>query len=70
MFVLLFPKVEYIFVCASSLWPYDNICDTKFIPLCRASRAACNHLCSINAKRKAFIGERKLAGRSIIGIRN
>ena len=65
-----FRKVEYIFVCASPLWPYDNICDTKFIPLCRASKAACNSVCSTNTERKVFIGERKLTGRSIIEIRN
>ena len=63
-----FRKVEYI--CASPLWPYDNICDAKFIPLCRASKAACNNVCGTNAQRKVFIGERKLTGRLIIEIRN
>ena len=69
IFTLWFPKVEYIFVCASPLWPYDNIYDTKFTLLCRVSKAARNNVCSTNAERKAFIGERKLTGRLIIGMR-
>ena len=33
-------------------------------------KPACNNVCSTNTERKAFIGERKLTGRSIIEIRN
>ena len=48
-----FRKVEYIFVCASHLWPYVNICDTKFIPLCRVSKAAqfISEVCVVNPRR-------------------
>ena len=58
IFVLLFPKVEYTFLLV------HHVCGLLTI------RATCNHLCSINPKRNAFIGERKLAGRLIIEIRN
>ena len=71
IFVLLFPKVEYTFLLVHHVCGLLTIFVIQNLYRCvRASRATCDHLCSINPKRKAFIGERKLAGRLIVEIRN